>query len=131
MPPPPPALTNGYVWTHNLFDGTRAGCQSLIVSSHVFFNRVAVDLLAAAPGWLPSYFSGASAAALRAGLSGQTIVEAGGEVLEGWRVSEMPTALDYDPRAVFTPVYRQGNIKPFRLQLGAQHWTSPHIEGRW
>lgn len=52
-------------------------------------------------------------------------------MLEGWRVSETPKALDYDPRAASTPVYRQANIKPLRLQLGIQHWASPRIEGRW
>lgn len=46
-------------------------------------------------------------------------------------MSETPTALDYDPRVASTPVYRQANIKPLRLQLGAQHWASPQIEGRW
>lgn len=59
------------------------------------------------------------------------IHELGGEILEGWRVSETPTAFDYDPRAASTSVYRQVNIKPLRLQLGAQHWAPPQIEGRW
>ncbi|WP_137179176.1 hypothetical protein [Roseomonas sp. AR75] len=68
---------------------------------------------------------------MRAGIAGQTIHELGGTIIEGWRVSETPTALDYDPRAASTPVYRQANIKPLRLQLSAQHWASPDIEGRW
>ena len=68
---------------------------------------------------------------MRAGIAGQTILELGGDILEGWRVSETPTALDYDPRAATNPVYRQANIKPLRLRLGAQHWASPQIEGRW
>lgn len=46
-------------------------------------------------------------------------------------MSETPKAVDYDSRATSTPVYRQANIKPLRLQLGTQHWVSPHIEGRW
>lgn len=87
--------------------------------SHVSASFVAPSLLGAAPGWLPSYFAGATAAALRAGIAGQTIPGLGGEILEGWRVSETATALDYDPRAASTPVYRQANIKPLRLQLGA------------
>lgn len=99
--------------------------------SHVSASFVAPSLLGAAPGWLPSYFAGATAAALRAGIAGQTIPGLGGEILEGWRVSETATALDYDPRAASTPVYRQANIKPLRLQLGTQHWASPQIEGRW
>lgn len=101
------------------------------MKSHVSASFVAPDLLGAAPSWLPSYFAGATAAALRAGIAGQTIHELGGEILDGWRVSETPTALDYDPSAASTPVYRQANIKPLRLQLGAQHWASPQIEGRW
>jgi hypothetical protein len=101
------------------------------VSSHAFIGFVAPELLGAAPGWLPLYFAGPSAVALRAGIAGQTIDELAGQVLEGWRVSETPKALDYDPRAASTPVYRQANIKQLRLQLGAQHWASPQIEGRW
>lgn len=101
------------------------------VMPHVSANFVAPDLLEAAPGWLPAYFAGESAVALRAGVAGRTIPELGGEILEGWRISESPSALDYDPRAATTPVYRQANIKPLRLQLGVQHWASPQIEGRW
>ena len=101
------------------------------MSSHVLAEFVSPSLLGAAPGWLPAYFAGATAAALRGGIAGQTIRELGGDILEGWRVSETPAALEYDPRAASTPVYRQANIKPLRLQLGAQHWASPQIEGRW
>ncbi len=89
------------------------------------------DLLSTAPGWVPACFAGTTAVALRAGVGGHSIHELGGEILEGWRVSETPTALDYDPRAASTPVYRQTNIQALRIQLGAQHWASPHIEGRW
>lgn len=99
--------------------------------SHVSSSFVAPDLLGAAPCWLPSYFAGESAVALRASHAGWAIAELGGHVLEGWRVTENPQALDYDPRAASTPIYRQTNIKPLRLQLGVQHWASPHIEGRW
>lgn len=101
------------------------------MSSHVDAAFVSPGLLYAAPGWLPPYFSGASALALRAGSSGQTIDDLGGRILDGWRVSETPKAVDYDPRAASTPVYRQANIKPLRLELSAQHWASPQIEGRW
>ena len=52
-------------------------------------------------------------------------------MLEGWRVSETATAHDFDPRAVTTPVYRSANVGRLRLLLGAQHWASPTIEGRW
>ena len=58
-----------------------------------------------------------------------TIWEGGSS--KGWRVSETPKALDYDPRAGATPVYRQASIGCLRLQLSAQHWVSPQIEGRW
>lgn len=81
--------------------------------------------------WLPSRLAGPAAVAMRAGVGGRTITQSGGEVLEGWRVSESATASDFDPRAATTPVYRQGNIKQLRLQLGPQHWSPPQIEGRW
>jgi hypothetical protein len=88
-------------------------------------------LLEAAGGWLPGYFSGAAAVALRAGLGGSSVRDLGGTVLEGWRVSETPGALAYDERAATTPVYRQRNIGRLRLVLGAQHWVPPQISGRW
>jgi hypothetical protein len=80
---------------------------------------------------LPSYFDGAAAVALRAGIAGRTIHELGGQILEGWRVSATPTALDYVPLAASTPIYRQANIRPLRLHLGGQHWAAPQIDGRW
>lgn len=89
------------------------------------------DTLEAAPGWLPSYFLGASAVALRAARKGQTLGTMGAQILEGWRASETPNTVDYDPRASSTPVYRQANIRPLRLQLSPGHWASPHIEGHW
>lgn len=46
-------------------------------------------------------------------------------------MSETPGALAYDSRAATTPVYRQVNIGPLRLQLGVQHWDPPQITGRW
>lgn len=101
------------------------------VRSHVRAEFVPPDTLGAAPGWLPSYFSGASAVALRAARAGQTLDAMGARVLEGWRASETPNTLDYDPRAISTPVYRQANIKPLRLQLAPKHWASPQIEGHW
>jgi hypothetical protein len=64
-------------------------------------------------------------------MAGRAIDELGGQVIEGWRASETPKAIDYDPRVASTPVYRQANIKQLRLQLGSQHWCSPQIEGRW
>jgi len=88
-------------------------------------------MLTAAPGWLPTYFSGASAAALRAGMTGRAMDELGSLVLEGWRVSESPQTRDYDSRALSVPIYRQANIGRLRLQLDARHWASPQIDGRW
>jgi hypothetical protein len=62
---------------------------------------------------------------------GHTISELGGNVLEGWRVSETPGAHAYDPRAATVPFYRQANIGRLRLHLGAQHWDPPQFVGRW
>lgn len=101
------------------------------VSPHVPTRFVSPDLLGSSPGWSPTCFAGATAVALRAGLTGQKISDLGGRLLEGWRASETPGALAYDPRAATTPVYRQANIGRLRLQLGAQHWDSPQITGRW
>lgn len=101
------------------------------VSSHVSAEFISPDLLRSAPGWSPTYFAGATAVALRAGLIGQSIRELGGRVIEGWRLSETPGALAYDSRAATTPVYRQVNIGPLRLQLGVQHWDPPQIIGQW
>lgn len=101
------------------------------MTPHAQATFVSYDLLGSAPGWLPTYFTGAAATALRAGFAGQAIEELGGQVLEGWRVSQTPTAIDYDPRAASTPVYSLANVKPLRLQLDAEHWGSPRVEGRW
>jgi hypothetical protein len=101
------------------------------VSSHVPARFVASELVASAPGWSPALFIGPAAAALRAGCAGQPISQLGGSVLEGWRVSETPGALAYDPRAATAPIYRQANIGRLRLQLGAQHWAPPEFAGRW
>lgn len=99
---------------------------------HVFAHFVPPDLLESAPGWSPRFFTGAAAAALRASLTaGYVIGELGGNVLEGWRVSETPGALAYDPRSGTTPVYRQANIGRLRLQLGAQHWDPPQFASPW
>jgi hypothetical protein len=52
-------------------------------------------------------------------------------VIDGWRASETPGALTYDPHAAKVPVYRQANIGQFRLLLSELHWTPPRITGRW
>lgn len=82
-------------------------------------------------GWSPELFAGPAAVAIRAGVSGTTLAEMGARVIDGWRVSETPGAMNYDPRAADTPVYRQANIGQFRLVLGDQHWATPRITGRW
>lgn len=46
-------------------------------------------------------------------------------------MSLSPAAHNYEPRAAETPVYRQGNVQPLRLELDRGHWVSPRIEGRW
>jgi hypothetical protein len=69
--------------------------------------------------------------ALRAGATGFSIDQLGGQVLEGWRVSTDPSAVAYDARAATTPIYRQANIGRLRLLLEAHHWESPQIQGRW
>lgn len=101
------------------------------VWSHVRAWLIAPDLLAAAPGWLPLYFAGATATALRAGMSGQSIGDFGGRIVEGWRASGAPGTPTFDPRVASTPMYRQSNIRELRLELAAQHWDSPQIEGPW
>lgn len=85
----------------------------------------------AAPGWLPAYFTGDAAVALRAGVNGRTIGQMGGQVIEGWRASGTPGALGYDPLVATTPVYRQGNIEPLRLQPSGTLWSPPGINGDW
>jgi len=102
-----------------------------LVSSHVSASFVPPDLLEAAPGWSPAFFAGPAAVALRAGSRGVSVSDLGGGVLEGWRVSETPGALAYNPRAATTPVYRQGNIGRLRLVLTARHWDPPQMTGRW
>ena len=52
-------------------------------------------------------------------------------MLEGWRVSEAPGSLAYDPRAAKTPVYRQANVGRLRLLLSEQQWDPPQVTGRW
>ncbi len=98
---------------------------------HELSTFVSPDLLDAAPGWSPMYFAGPAAVALRAGFTGQSLRDLGGRVLEGWRLSETPGALTYDPRAAATPVYRQANIGRLRMLLGKQHWAPPQITDRW
>jgi hypothetical protein len=92
---------------------------------------ISPDLLAAAPGWAPAYFAGPASVALRASRRGLTIAELGGRVLEGWRVSETPGALNYDPRTATTPIYRQSNIGRFHLLFAGSHWETPHLAERW
>jgi hypothetical protein len=101
------------------------------VTTHVQQTKVPPALLATAPGWSPAYFTGPGSVALRAGLHGRTVAELGGQVLEGWRVSETPGALTYDPRAATTPIYRQSNVGHLRLQLSTVHWESPQVAERW
>lgn len=102
-----------------------------IVSSHVASAFVSADLLGAAPSWCPAYFAGPASAALRAGRAGSTIADLGGQVLEGWRVSETPGAQAYDPRAAETPIYRQSNVGRFQLLLAEGHWAAPQMANRW
>ncbi|TWA85130.1 hypothetical protein FBZ83_104402 [Azospirillum brasilense] len=99
--------------------------------SHVSHRFIPPELLEAAPGWAPRYFVGLAAAALRAGSTGRSIGDLGGQVLEGWRVSDTPGALTYDSRAATTPIYRQANIGHLRLLPSEQHWSPPRIAGRW
>lgn len=101
------------------------------MSSHVAIEIVPPDLLAAAPGWAPAYFAGPAAVALRANRHGLTVAQLGGRVLEGWRVSETPGALTYDPRTATTPIYRQSNIGRLRLLLAGSHWETPQLAERW
>jgi hypothetical protein len=98
---------------------------------HVQANFVDPDLLVDAPGWSPPYFVGPAAVALRASHHGATVAELGGQVLEGWRVSETPGALTYDPRAATAPIYRQSNLGRLRLRMSTAHWESPQLAGRW
>lgn len=101
------------------------------MSSHVSINFISPDLLATAPGWCPTYFVDPVAKALRAGFAGQSIKDLGGRVIEGWRASETPGALTYDPRAATTTIYRQSNIGRLRLVLRERHREPPQISGRW
>lgn len=55
----------------------------------------------------------------------------GGQVLEGWRVSQTPGTLTYDPRAATTPIYSQSNVGRLRLLLSAAHWETPQMAERW
>lgn len=58
-------------------------------------------------------------------MTGASITDMGGRVLEGWRVSETPGSLTYDAKAATTPVYHQANIGRLRLLLSEMHWGSP------
>ena len=87
--------------------------------------------LLATMGWSPELFAGPAAQAIRAGAPGATLTEMGAQVIDGWRASETPGAMSYDPRVTSTPVYRQASIGQFRLVVGDQHWAPPKITGRW
>lgn len=87
--------------------------------------------LLAAMSWSPELIVGPAALAIRAGFRGSTLGDMGARVLDGWRASETPGALTYDPQAKETPVYRQANIGKFQLLLSEQHWTPPRITGTW
>ena len=82
-------------------------------------------------GWSPELFAGPAAVAIRAGVAGTTLAEMGARVIDGWRASETPGVMNYDHRAVGTPVYRQANIGQFRLVMGEHHWAPPRVTGRW
>jgi hypothetical protein len=101
------------------------------VSSPTLFTLVSPQALAAAPGWSPVYFTGPASVAIRASSKGFTVDELGGEVLEGWRVSETPTAENYDRAATTTPIYRQSNVGRLRLVLSPVHWKSPNNSPPW
>ena len=98
--------------------------------SHVCIEYVPPALLATM-GWSPELFVGPAAVAIRAGVLRAPLAEMGARVIDGWRASESPGAMTYDPRAATTPIYRQANIGQFRLVLGEQHWAPPRITGRW
>ena len=74
---------------------------------------------------------GPAGVALRAGRRGASLTELGAQVIEGWRVSETPGALTYDPRAETTPIYRQSNLGRLRLHLGPSHWATPSMTEHW
>jgi hypothetical protein len=101
------------------------------VRSHVANIFVPPELLGAAPGWSPAYFAGPASIALRASHRGSTIADLDGQVLEGWRASETPGTVTYDPRAAATPIYRQSNVGRLRLLLSEQHWERPQVVERW
>jgi hypothetical protein len=89
------------------------------------------SMLLAASGWSPELLIGPAALVLQMGLSEATLAEMDAQMIDGWRASETPGTIGYDPRVVDTPVYRQTNIGQFRLVLGQQHWATPQITGRW
>jgi hypothetical protein len=101
------------------------------VRSHVRGVFVSPAILGTAPGWSPAYFAGPALVALSAGQRGLSVMDLGGHVLEGWRVSETPGAQSFDPRAATTPIYRQSNVGRLRLLLSAQHWDPPQMSDRW
>jgi hypothetical protein len=92
---------------------------------------VASALIGRAPGWAAEYFIGPASAALHAGRDRPTIADLGGQVIEGWRVSETRGVGAYDPRAGTTPIYRQANVGRLRLLLSAPHWDSPQVDDLW
>ncbi len=94
-------------------------------------SETAPPELLATMGWSPELFVGPAAVAIRAGMTGTTLARMGARLIDGWRVSETPGAMNYDSRAADTPVYRQANIGQFQLLLGDQHWAKPQITGRW
>jgi hypothetical protein len=96
----------------------------------VRFETVPPTLLATM-GWSPELFAGPAAVAIRASVFGTTLAEMRAQVIDGWRVSETPGVMTYDPRAATTPIYRQANIGQFRLILDDQHWVPPQITGQW
>lgn len=100
------------------------------VNSHVSVTWSPPDLLTTL-GWSPELLAGPTAAALRASATGTSLAALGATLVDGWRVSETPGTSSYDPRAAETPIYRQANIGAFALVLGAQHWDTPEISGRW
>lgn len=69
--------------------------------------------------------------ALKAGASGETVADLGGQVVEGWRASGTPGVAAFDPRAASTPVYRQSNIGRLQLNLSPEHWEPPRLAERW
>lgn len=100
------------------------------MSSHVRYEYLPPTLLASM-GWSPELFAGPAAVAIRAGVSGSTLTQMGARLIDGWRASETPGSMAYDPCVSTTPIYRQAEIGQYRLVLDEQHWNPPQITGRW